>query len=63
MNAAASDGDDSRMSRDTAIRFAPRYADEAAADQPRRVLVDLGRIEAADVVGLEDGGIDAHSLL
>ena len=26
MNAAAIDGDDSRMSRDTAMRFAPRYA-------------------------------------
>ena len=33
--------------------------DEAAADLPRRVLVDFRRIEAADVVGLEDGRVDA----
>ena len=37
--------------------------DEAAPDQPRRVLVDLRRIQPADVVGLEYGRIDLHSLL
>ena len=28
--------------------------DERAADQPRAFLVDLGRIQSANVVGLED---------
>ena len=54
MNAAASDGDDSRMSRDTPMRRAAEIRDEAAADVARGGLVDLGRVQAADVVGLED---------
>ena len=33
---------------------------EAAADLPGDVLVDLARVEAADVVGLEDVWIDLH---
>ena len=57
MKAAAIDGDDSRMSRDTAMRFALQVGDEAAADQPRRVLVDFLGIESANVVGLEDAGL------
>ena len=61
MNAAASAGDDSRMSRDTAIRFAFEIGDEAAADRrAASSLTSLG-IEPADVVGLEDVGIDASS--
>jgi hypothetical protein len=51
MNAAASDGDDSRMSRPTAMRFALRYATNAAP--MALVLGDLAQY-AADVVGLED---------
>ena len=54
MNAAASDGDDTRMSRDTPMRFGVEIGDERAADVARGRLVDLGRVEAADVVGLED---------
>ena len=40
-----------------------QIADEAAADLPRRLFVHFGRIQPADVVGLEDGRVDAHSLL
>ena len=60
MNAAASDGDDSRMSR--ADGDALRARDRRRTPRPisaRGVLVDLDGIEAADVVGLEDVGIDA----
>ena len=34
--------------------------DERRADRPRGVLVDLARIDAADVVGLEDVWIQIH---
>ena len=57
MKASASDGDDSRMSRDTAIRRRAEIGDKAAADLPRRGLVDLLRVERANVVRLEDVGI------
>jgi hypothetical protein len=36
---------------------------EPPADLPGRLFVDLGRVEPADVVRLEDRRIDAHSLL
>src|SRR5205814_994373 len=49
----ARDGDPSR----------PEVADEPPADEPRRLLVDFGRIQPADVVGLEDGRVDRHSEL
>ena len=60
MNAADSDGDESRMSRDTATVPALQIGGEAAADGVRGFLVELAGIEAADVVGLEDRRIDLH---
>ena len=59
MNAAASAGDESRMSRPTAMRFGLQIRDERRADGPRAVLVDLVGIDAADVVGLEDVRVHA----
>ena len=61
MNAAAIDGDDSRMSRPTAMRVAFRYDTNAASDGASDFLVDLLGIKAADVVGLEDVRIDLHA--
>ena len=62
MNAAASDGDESRMSRPTAIRFAFRYATNAAPiARAASSFTSIG-IGAADVVGLEDVGVQVHGL-
>ena len=63
MNAAASDGDDRRMSRPTAMRFAFRYATKAAPMARAPVLVDLIGICSADVVSLEDVGVEEHVCL
>ena len=48
------------MSRETPIRFALEVGDEAAPDLPRDLFVDFAGIEAADVVRLEDVGVDVH---
>ena len=47
-------GEERRMSRPTAMRFAPRYATKPRADGPSGVLVDFAGIDPAHVVGLED---------
>jgi hypothetical protein len=40
--------------------FGAEIADEAAANQPGDFLVDLAGVEAADVIGLEDVGVDTR---
>ena len=56
-------GEDGRMSWPTTTASAPVTATNALPDPPREVLVDLVRHGAADVVGLEDGGQVAGSLV
>ena len=47
-------GDDSRMSRPTPMRFAVEIRDERAANLMKDLLVELGRIQTANVVGFEN---------
>ena len=56
--ARAISGDDVRTSRPTAMRRRAQVVDEGAADAARHLAVDLGRVDAADVVGLEDAGVE-----
>jgi hypothetical protein len=63
MNAAATEGDESRMSRDDGDPRRAEVRHEGPADQARRLFVDLRRVQPADVVGLEDRWVDAHSRL
>ena len=62
MKAAASDGDESRMSRPTRDALGLQIGDERRADRPRGVLVDFVGIGAADVVGLEDVGVERSAV-
>jgi hypothetical protein len=52
-------GGNAHVARD-ADMFGSEVADEAAADEPCHFFVDLAGVKAADVVGLEDLGVDAH---
>ena len=54
MNAAVSDGDDSRMSRVTATRDGPEVGGEGPPELLEHVLREFLRVEPAHVVGLED---------
>jgi hypothetical protein len=50
------------VTRDADLRCV-QVCDESAPDLPRHLLVDLVGVQAADVVGLEDAGIDVHVLV
>ena len=70
LNATATSGDVSSVGQVAAVDVAAdgdplclQVDDERRADRSDRVLVDLGGVDAADVVGLEDVGVDVHSLL
>ena len=56
--ASAISGDDSRMSRPTAMRRGSKTSDVGAADAVGPVRVQLVGVDAPDVVGLEDGRVD-----
>ena len=63
MNAAAIVGEETRMSRPTAMRFGSNCS---AYPRPMRyapVLVELARVEAADVVGLEHAWVERHAAI
>ena len=49
------------MSRPTAIERGSKCSDVRAPDPVRAVLVELRAVEPANVVGLEDGGIQHHA--
>ena len=58
ITASAIDGEESRMSRPTAIALRLELLDVGAADRVGALLVELVRVDAAYVVGLEDLGIE-----
>ena len=61
MTASAIEGDETRMSRPTAIVLRLELLDVGSADRVAALLVELGRVEAADVVGLEDLRVERHA--
>ncbi len=60
MKAAASDGDDTRMSRVTATVPGAEVGDEGPAELRGTWPRSPRRVESADVVGLEDLGVDGR---
>ena len=63
ITAAAIVGDERRMSRPTAIGARLELLDVGAADRVGALLVELGRVDAAHVVRLEDLGIEHGPIL
>ena len=61
MKAAARPGEDTRMSRPTPMRFALEVGHKRAANLVKDLLVELCRIQTANVVGFEN--IWIHSRL